>query len=147
MNKLAKILLLAVLPLWITQTGFAQSTEGAKEPVIALQLNKAETINAGCRVSLLVRNHLNDEISQLSLDLVVFDSTGGISDFLSMKTGRLPTGKTRVQQYDLPSSECNQISSLLINDVSQCEGSAAVSPSSCLDALHVSSRAAIELTM
>lgn len=147
MNKLAKIFLLAALPLWITQPSFAQSTESAREPVITLQLNKAETINAGCRISLLVRNHLNDEITQLSLDLVVFDRTGGISDFLSMKTGRLPTGKTRVQQYDLPSSQCSQISSVLINDVSQCEGSTSVSPSSCLDALHVSSRAAIELSL
>lgn len=147
MNRLAKICSLALLPLWITQVSYAQPQEGESKPSIALQLNKAETINSGCRVSLLVRNYLSSEIGQLSLDLVVFDSTGGISDFLSMKTGRLPTGKTRVQQYDLPSSECSQISSLLINDVSHCEGPEPISPASCLDALNVSSRAAIELTL
>ncbi|KZK75552.1 hypothetical protein PsW64_05460 [Pseudovibrio sp. W64] len=147
MNKLVKLFSLALAALWITQITAAEAANTTREPVIALQLNKAETTQNGCRVSLLVRNHLKDEINQLALDLVVFDSAGGIADFLSMKTGRLPSGKTRVQQYDLPSSSCADISSLLINDVSQCEGAENVSPASCLDSLNVSSRAAIELTL
>ncbi len=144
MNKVVKLFFLG--PLWITQITAAEAANATKEPVIALQLNKAETTQNGCRVSLIVRNHLKDEINQQMLDLVVFDSTGGIADFLSMKTGRLPSGKTRVQQYDLPSSGCADISSLLINDVSQCEGAGNISPARCLDSLNVSSRTAIELT-
>ncbi len=147
MKKLMKLFSLVILSLWITQIAVVQAASADQEPVIALQLNKAETTQNGCRVSLLVRNHLKNEITQLALDLVVFDNTGRISDFLSMKTGRLPSGKTRVQQYDLPAGSCANISSLLINDVSQCEGAENISPTRCLDTLNVSSRADIELTL
>ncbi|GHB45552.1 hypothetical protein GCM10007094_38720 [Pseudovibrio japonicus] len=147
MNTLLKLSSLALAPLWITQVTEAHAADTKQEPVITLQLNKADTTQNGCRVSLVVRNHLQEEVTQLALDLVLFDNAGEIADFLSMKTGRLPSGKTRVRQYDLPSGDCAAISSVLVNNVTQCEGTANVSPARCLDALKVSSRAAIELTL
>ncbi len=93
MNTLPKLLSHVLAPLWITQPTTAQAADTKKYPAISQELNKAETIQNGCRVSLLVHNHLQEDITQLALDLVLIDNTDEITDLLSMKTGRLPSGK------------------------------------------------------
>lgn len=146
-KKLLKASVATFLSLWIISVVPAHASEQVAKPEILVELNKAQTSAKGCRISLLLHNNMGEELTQLMLDLVVFDQDAGVIDFLSMKTGRMPTGKKRVRQYELPASDCTNISSLLINDVSQCEGTEKVTPARCLDALKVSSRAAIDLTL
>ena len=147
MNKLFKAIVAVVLPLWTMLLSLAQASEGDIAPEIFVELNKAESSSKGCRISLLFQNKMNEELSQLVLDLVVFDQNAGIIDFLSMQTGQMPIGKKRVRQYELSAAKCEGISALLINDVSQCSGGEGVTPATCGNALKVSSRAAIDLTL
>ncbi|WP_310618751.1 hypothetical protein [Flexibacterium corallicola] len=113
---------------------------------ISLQLNKAVSQGQSCRVSLVMQNGLSQTIEQLGVDLVIFDRSGGVFDFLTVKAGRLPAGKTRVRQYDLSGQDCTNISSLLVNDVRSCDGDG-LNQNICLDALTTSSLANIDLTL
>ena len=46
----------------------------------------------------------------------------------------LPTGKTKVRQFDLPGTKCEAVKSLLINDAPVCTGDG-VAKDACMKAL------------
>ena len=114
----------------------------AEQPAIALELNAAKSTADACRMSFLFRNDLSAEIGDLALEVVFFNSDGLVEQFFMLKSGRLPRGKSRVRQFDMPQISCDGISRILVNDVAACEGDA-LTPQSCLDALSVSSRSKI----
>ena len=125
--------------------GSSLAMDGGK-PVLVLELNNAQQMKTDCRLSFVVRNNMPSEISELSLEVVLFDDRGLVDRFLKLKAGRLPVGKIRVKQYDLKQKTCTGLSKILINDVSVCKGGN-LSPQSCLKALSLGSRTAIQLVM
>lgn len=114
----------------------------AQAPSIALELNAAKSTANACRMSFLFRNDLAAEIGDLALEVVFFNADGLVERFFVLKSGRLPRGKSRVRQFDMPQITCDGISRILVNDVAACEGEA-LTPQSCLDALNVTSRGKI----
>ncbi|ADZ70592.1 hypothetical protein [Polymorphum gilvum] len=142
MIRSLRILAVAVL---LCAPAFATAA-GQEGGGLVLELNKAETVGGACRVTLLVRNDMSEPLTALAVDLVVFDKDEGVSGYAGVDLGALPAGKTRVQQYDVAKSPCEEVSRLLVNDVRTCDG-VAVAPGSCLGRLRLKSRLPIDLIL
>ena len=117
----------------------AQSATPTPEKNFTLELNSARDNENGCRLTYVAFNGSSTPLDKTAYEVVVFDQDGGVSQFLILEFGKLPTGKTKVVQFDLKDKKCADISRLLINDVSECEAGGATVPI-CLDALQTTSR-------
>jgi len=115
----------------------------AQEKQITIELNDATDVSGACRLVFVAVNGTGVVLEKTSFDVVTFDSTGKVGQSLTFQFGRLPVGKTRVVQFDLPGQACATISRLLVNDVSECAVDGKASEL-CLDALSTSTRTAIE---
>lgn len=135
--------LLTALSAWIVGPALAQ--EGAA-PGIALELNRAEDVEGGCRIYLVTANGLDEALDPLTLDLVAFDPDGVIVSRLAVDLSPVPPGKTMVRLFDIAGPSCAGLSALLVNDVVACTAGA-VADRACLGALTVASRAAIDLRL
>ncbi|WP_068087803.1 hypothetical protein [Polycladidibacter stylochi] len=134
----------AILTVLLPTAVFA--SEQATKSAIVFQLNNTQQVESACRMSLMLVNKTGTEITDMAVDLILIDAEGGVGDLLTLESGRLPKGKTRVQQYDLPQTSCDSISSVLVNDVSLCEGKG-LEPTTCLDLLSINSRIATKLIL
>lgn len=118
----------------------------ADDGSIDIQLNAAKASAQGCRVSFVLQNKLPNRIEELTFEIVLFDAKGGVSEFLLLKAGSLPSGKIRVRQFDLKNHACGDISQVLVNDVKACQGEG-LTAGSCLDRLKPTSATPIKLVM
>jgi hypothetical protein len=118
----------------------AQETEDRR---ITIELNDAADVSGACRLVFVAVNGTGVILEKASFDVVTFDGTGKVGQSLTFQFGRLPVGKTRVVQFDLPGQGCSGISRLLVNDVSECAVDGKASEL-CLDALTTSTRTGIE---
>ncbi|UOM37299.1 hypothetical protein [Acuticoccus sp. I52.16.1] len=114
----------------------------AARPALALALNSLAPSGEACRLSFVVRNDMGAEIEDLGLELAVFGSDGGLSQLLRFSFGMLLEGKTRVKQFDLAETPCEEIGRVLVNDVVRCEGGE-LTALACLRALSARSDADI----
>lgn len=131
-----------------TQMSSQTSTQAAAEAenTISIQLNDAETVNGSCRLTFVIRNALTTPVNALGLDLVMFDTSDGVSGYAAVDFGDLPTGKTRVRQYDVSRGECAGISRVLLNEVRACDLPNAAQQD-CLPLLRIDSRSEIDLIL
>lgn len=140
LSFLAAIAMLA-LPLLPVGAGSANGEETA----ILVELNRLETVETACRLSFVLTNGLDVSIETLSVEAVLFDTDDRVDRFLLLKTRPLPSGRTRVQQFDVASPSCGRIARILLNDVTACSGDG-LTPSACLAALRPASRADVPFT-
>jgi len=115
--RLAMILLL-MLSLTAVPAG---SRAYAQDGDFELELNNVKQVATGCRVVFVAVNQLGMQLDKMSVEIGVFDEKGLFSDMVVFDFGRLPKGKTKVVQYDLP-RQCTTISRLLLNSVKECSG-------------------------
>jgi len=136
----------------------AQAKPGAPIPI---ELNRLESLPAaggspggpqssgvGCRVYIVVTNPDPEPLSQLRLDVMMFNTDGIVSHRVDLELGPLPARKTAVRLFDIQGQPCDGISRLLVNDV-LCSVGPSTDPNqhqACLDRLQLSSRAKAELT-
>lgn len=137
----------------------AQATPGAPIPI---ELNKLESLPAtgvspggaessglGCRAYIVVTNPDPEPMSQLRLDLMLFNTDGIVSRRLAFDLGPLTAHKTSVRVFDIRDQPCGGIGRVLVNDV-LCSAAPSTDPNqqhqACLDRLQLSSRAKAELT-
>ncbi len=66
--------------------------EGA--PIFALELNKTEDTAGGCRTTFVARNGTGTDLEKASFEVVVFDKTDVVSQYLVLDFGKLIAGKT-----------------------------------------------------
>lgn len=138
MLRLAKMTALCLAVFW-GQTAFAQSV--AKIP---LELNRLEQTGDTCRVYLLVKNPDQTAIEAFKLDLVFFDADGVIRTRLYVELGPLAASKTAVRLFAVPKANCDELASILVNDVVACADPAG-EPLNCLKRLELSSKATAKL--
>jgi len=117
----------------------------AQEAGVSLELNRADTVEAKCRVTIVVRNGLDIPLEALAFDVVVFDKSSGVAGYSGLDLGGLQPAKTRVRQYDIAQLPCAEISRLLINDIRRCGSDA--DQDACAKALTLSSRTAIDFSL
>jgi hypothetical protein len=114
----------------------------AAENALAIELNRLEDVNGGCRLSFVLTNELAVSIDGLSIEAVLFDPEGRVDRFLLLKAKPLPQGRARVQQFDVGETTCARIGRVLLNDVTDCAGEG-LSPAACMEAIRPESRAEV----
>jgi hypothetical protein len=139
-RHLAATALAAALTL---STGLAPAAAQQAATGFSLELNNAQSADTGCRLTYVATNNTGVELTAASYEVAVFDGAGVVSKLLILEFGRLQNGKRKVVQFDLADTACDNISLLLVNNVSECTAADGSTPD-CLGALTTSSRAAIE---
>ena len=140
---------LACAALLATGASAAGAQDAAKAPTgpgagaIAIELNGAEANGPACRLSFVVANGLAQSIDDMALELVLFDGDGRVDRFVVVRPAKVPAGKSRVRQFDIPDTPCPSIARILVNDVKECAG-AGLDPSGCADSISVATRADIK---
>jgi len=121
----------------------AQSTE---EPPAGLlvELNTLQDVEGTCRLTFVAQNETGATIDELSLEAVIFDTSGGVVTLSLYNFRELPAGLLRARQFGLRELTCDKIGRVLINGVKSCivDGSESTV---CKGALTLSNRTDTEL--
>lgn len=117
----------------------AQDAEKANDAGLGLELNTLDTMEEGCRLTFVIRNRMGQPIEALGFEIALFGADGAVTQVIALDAGALPDGKTRVRQFRLPEVGCANVSRVLLNDVTKCEGDG-LSPAGCIGRLSISSR-------
>jgi hypothetical protein len=106
----------------IAAVGFAVAFSAkAHAGVLAVELNKLESQKDSCRAYVVVTNNSPTAYQVLKLDLVLFQPDGVIGRRFALDLGPLRAQKRSVKLFDID-TPCDQVGSLLINDVLECNG-------------------------
>ena len=87
---------------------------------IELELNTAADVDGGCRLTYVATNSSPVSLEKISYEVAVYDLDGFVKPLLVLEFGWLPSGKTRVVQFDLPEMACGSISRILVNGPAEC---------------------------
>lgn len=109
-----------LLSLTVTVTSYSEAE--AQEKSIRLQLNKLESTEDGCLVSLVAENLTGAELTDFSVEAVTFDTEGIIAQFVLWDFGGMAADKTRAYPFVSAGASCESISRILVNDVVTCAG-------------------------
>lgn len=142
LSNMAALLLsltLVIAPLLVTQSK-AQAQE--QEKSIRLQLNKLESTEEGCLVSLVAENLTGAALTAFSVEAVTFDTEGIIAQFVLWDFGGMAANKTRAFPFVSAGARCESISRILVNDVVTCDGGN-VAAEECLGLIEPSTLASI----
>jgi hypothetical protein len=116
-----------VLPPFAAGPALAQTAEPA--PALNLELNAAEPSERGCRLTFVVTNRLGGDLARAAFELALFNREGVVDRLTVLDFRDMPEGKTRVSRFDLAGADCANISRVLVNQVTECQGKGA---SSCM---------------
>jgi len=133
------IVLAAVITVLLSVPGHAADKTNANAKALTIELNTITAVKSACRVTFLIANKLGVPIGDLAFELVLFGKDQKVLTLLGVRAGRLPIGKSRVKQFDLKAIKCANVSRLLLNDVTRCEGKD-LNPEVCLAAVKPTSR-------
>lgn len=142
MRRLASVVAGGVLALGVT-AGMATGVAAQDNPGIAIELNKLEPIEGSCRAYFVVRPEGSTEYNEFKMELLVFDTGGIIQKWLAIDAAPLRAGKTSVKLFDVSGVNCEQIGSILLNDVTACADASGEIPG-CVDRINPSSKANAE---
>lgn len=117
----------------------------ADPPKYEIELNKLEALDKGCRAYFVVNNETATEYEALKLDLVVFQPDGVIGRRMLVNLAPVRASKRSVKQFDLEGTACDQLGSLLVNDVLECK-TAAGPVADCLSGLTLKSLTKVQLS-
>ena len=88
---------------------------------ISIELNKLEAQGQACRAYVVVSNKSDKEYQSLNLDLVLFRPDAVIGRRFAINLAPLKPNKRTVKLFDIDGTPCDQIGSILINDVLECK--------------------------
>lgn len=123
---------------------FFAFASGSKAASLTIELNKLEPQKESCRAYVVVTNNSSTVYQALKLDLVLFQPDGVIGRRFALDLGPLKAQKRSVKLFDLD-MPCDQVGSLLINDVLECSGEAGTIPN-CLTDITATSLAKAKLS-
>lgn len=119
------------------------------QPSLSIDLNALEQVGPACRLVFVATNKTDAAIDELSLETVLFNSSGTVDRFALFDFQALPYGKTRVRQFDLPDISCDDIGRVLINGAASCKGQSLNGQSlkgpECVDLLELKSSSKTEI--
>lgn len=87
---------------------------------IELELNTAADVDGGCRLTYVATNSSPVALEKIAYEVAVYNTDGIVQRLLVLEFGWLPSGKTRVVQFDLPEQGCSTISRILVNGPVEC---------------------------
>lgn len=92
----------------------------AQTGTIELELNTAADVNGACRLTYVATNSSPVSLEKMTYEVAVYDLDGIVKLLLELGFGGLPSGKTRVVQFDVPELGCGAISRILVNTSVEC---------------------------
>ncbi|SFD78188.1 hypothetical protein [Roseivivax sediminis] len=113
-------------------------------PRLSIELNAAETDGAACKMSFVVVNGHDSDISKAVFETVLFDAEGQVDRLTLFDFGALPTGRPRVRQFVISGTPCDGLGRVLFNGADTCEAEA-LDPAACATDLRLESRTGIEV--
>lgn len=128
----------------LTAPGLA-AEPAAQSNGIALELNKIEPYDKGCRAFVVVNNPADTAYQLFKVDLVLFQTDGVIGKRVALDLAPVKAQKKTVKQFELEGTACDRIGSLLVNDVIECKAEAGT-VNDCLKSLTTSSLTSIKLS-
>ncbi|WP_164924663.1 hypothetical protein [Sinorhizobium fredii] len=132
----------AALVLSLTGIAVAQEATGASG--LTVELNEIAPSEKGCKLTFVAGNGLQQSLSKVSFEFVLFDQKGLVERMAVLDFRDLPAGKTKVRQFDLSGTKCEAVKSLLINDAPACVGEG-VDKGACMTGLKTGSKSAVDL--
>lgn len=123
----------------------AEAASKASTDGVALELNKLEASDKGCRAYVVINNKTDKTFQSYKIDLVLFQTDGIIGRRFSIDLAPLRPKKRSVKLFDIDGMSCDKIGSLLINDVMECK-SEPESADSCLRDLSTTSLTNVQLS-
>lgn len=116
----------------------------AARDALLVELNRLESVEAGCQAFMVVENGLDAALATLTLDLVTFDGEGLIGRRLAVELGPARAGRPTVTAFVVEGRPCDAIARVLVNGVLACADDAGPR-ADCADALATRSRVAADL--
>jgi hypothetical protein len=113
----------------------------AQSAPLRLELNRLEAREGGvCRVWLVLSNGGGEALDPVRLDLVLFGRDGIIARRLAVDVGPLPPGRTQARIFDIAGQPCENVGSVLLNDMLACSGTDAGARNACIERTALASR-------
>jgi hypothetical protein len=135
--------LIAIALLAAPTIAHAQSAETV--PLrLALELNAVQDVEGACRFTFVAKNDTGATIDKAIFETVIFDTSGSVVRLSLFDFRKLPKGRPRVRQFDVPEMTCDSIAQTLINGTNTCIVNGAESDI-CGDGLMLSSRITVKL--
>lgn len=122
-----------------------QPAAAASATGTALELNKLETYDKGCRAYIVVNNLTDTAYQAFKLDLVLFQTDGIIGRRFALDLAPVRAQKKTVKLFELDGVACDKIGSFLINDVMDCKTDAGPAEN-CLQKLTTSTLTTVQLS-
>lgn len=113
-------------------------------PRLSIELNATQSQGDSCKLSFLVQNGYETDVTSAVFEAVLFDSEGQVSSLTLFDFGSLPAGRPRVRQFVLPGANCEGLSQVLFNGASKCEAGD-LGANACTDGLELNSRTDVEV--
>lgn len=101
-------------------SAWSQDAQPAKG--LQVELNAVAPSERGCVFTFVVGNQLETSVASAKFEFVLFNGTGTVERMIVLDFRDLPQGKTKVRQFDLPGTQCDNVKRILINDSPVCEG-------------------------
>lgn len=140
---LASALILTTPMAWAQDT--QPQDQGAADGTVLAELNKVETVEAGCRSFFLFRNSTDTTLTGFEMSLAVLDRDGVIDRLLTIDAAPLPARRTTLKLFDIPDMACADIGEMILHDIATCEGEGGHAID-CFETLTLSSRAGVSFT-
>lgn len=121
----------------------AQQTEG-ESAGLSVELNAADPVGETCRLTFVLRNDMDVDIDQLTVETVLFSKEGQVVLLTLFDFAAIPVGRPRVRQFQVPNVSCDSLGMVLVNGADTCSGDG-LDPATCESTLSVSSRTNIAL--
>ena len=118
------------------------SAQPAPFSTLSLELNGVQPSEKGCRLTFVVANDLDADLTRAAFEIALFNEAGVVDRLTVLEFKNLPAGKTKVSRFDLAGTDCAKVSRVLVNSVAECSGGG-IEPAACLRGLKTSSRAGI----
>ena len=115
----------------------------AQDKPLAIELNKTSDAGPGCRLTFVATNGTGVALDKASYEIAVFDARKQVAKLLIFEFGRLPSGKTRVVEFEFADLGCKDISRVLVNTSPECV-SGGQDTQICLDNLRTGSLSEIQ---
>lgn len=112
---------------------------------LAVELNKLEPGERGCRVYLVVNNEADIAYSAYKLDLAIFQPDGVYAQGLKLNLAPIKAAKRSVRMFDTEGLACDRLGSILVNDAVECRSDAGP-VGDCLAGLTLTSLATVKIS-
>jgi hypothetical protein len=123
----------------------AKDAAPAADTNVAVELNKLEPSDKGCRAYVVVSNSSTQTFDTFKLDLVMFQKDGVIGRRFALDLAPVRPSKRTVKLFELDNTKCEDIGSFLVNDVMECRSDASA-VTDCLARLKVTSLTKVEIS-